>query len=292
MITVGFSIPEMVNVPSGAPEVYLWFAFLWADIHTFSNPQVLVPYLPDSRQLTQDTNGVIVTQQHTTFQIDLDDGGNGLAAAGVVIALFERHDTPEDAINKGYEALGPAIQGQVQLFLKANGPVAPTGKQIDDMVKAIADEVRSAVMSRLNDLEKIFLNHDKQVGYSYLLLLGPEQMQVGEGGGVPNIIDPSNHYSQCSFPGGGIGVGTKLGPDPCARQIEAVHKATATLLDLTGQIRNLEMQLQTAGHLERQKLRLQISNIRKNQLPVATAASVKTQRALQVCRLGSGVKLA
>ena len=48
--------------------------------------------------------------------------------AGVVIALFEKHDTPDDAMSAGYDAFGPALQQQIDTFLNTNAPMDSTGQ--------------------------------------------------------------------------------------------------------------------------------------------------------------------
>lgn len=298
MVTVSFSIPQMDNIPPGAPELYLWFAYFWGDLHTLSSPvniSVLTPPLADSRSINQysspdSARGIAVPSQVGTLQINLDDeipnldGGTlRVGMAGVVIALFEKHDTPDDAISAGYDAFGPALHQQIDAFLNANGLQSPTDQQIRDMVKGVADAVTSAVSSKLSIWDKLFGTQDKNVGRTIVLMAG-DTLQVGEGTGVPNIMpDPPSAYNQCSFPGGNMLV---LEPqvDPCAEQAAAVQAAITTLQSLINQLHNLQMQLQHADHLERQAIQLDINDIQKNQLPPAQAAVIKAQKELQFCR--------
>ena len=135
------------------------------------------------------------------------------------------------------------------------------------MVKGVADAVTSAVTAKLSIWDKLFGTQDKNVGYTSVLLAGQDQLQVGEGTGVPNITsDPPSAYSQCSFPGGNVFV-VQPTVDPCAEQAAAVQAALATLQSLTDQLHNLQMQLQHADRLERQALQMDINDILKNQLP-------------------------
>src|SRR5215472_11676578 len=102
----------MDNIPPDTQELYLWFAYFWGDLHTLSSPvnvSVFVPPLADSRSINQywspdSAGGIAVSGQVGTLRINLDDGGFGIAVAGVVIALFEKHDTPDDAMSAGYDA--------------------------------------------------------------------------------------------------------------------------------------------------------------------------------------------
>ena len=298
MVAVSFSIPRMDNIPSGAPELYLWFAYFWGDLHTLSNPvniSVFTAPLADSRSINQysspdSAQGIAVPGQVGTLQIILDDeipnfdGGTlRVGMAGVVIALFEKHDTPDDAISAGYDAFGPALHQQIDAFLNANGLQSPTDQQIRAMVKGVADAVTSAVSSKLSLWDKLFGTQDKNVGHTIVLMAG-DTLQVGEGTGVPNITpDSPSAYSQCSFPGANMLV-TEPPVDPCAEQAAAVEAAITTLQSLIDQLHNLQMQLQHADHLERQELQLDINDIQKSQLPPAQAAVVKAQKELQFCR--------
>lgn len=292
MVTVSFSIPQMDNISPRSPELYLWFAYVWGDLHTLSSPvniSVFTPPLADSRSINQYNSpdlagGVAVPGLVGTAQINLDDGAFGIGMAGVVIALFEKHDTPDDAIRAGYDAFGPALQKQIDIFLNANGLQRPTDQQVRDIVKGVADAVTSAVSSKLSILDKVFGTQDKNVGYTSALLAGQAQLQAGEGSGVPNITpEPPSAYSQCRFPGGNILV-IEPPVDLCAEQAAAVQVAIAALQSLIDQLHNLQMQLQHADHLERQALQLEINDIQKNQLPPAQAAVVRAQRELQFCR--------
>ncbi len=290
MVTVGFSIPQMDNIPANVPELYLWFAYLWTDIHTLSNNEfkVFVPPLSDPRSINQDSSpdsagGIAIPREVGTLQLNLDDGGAGIGAAGVVIALFEKHGTPDDAISAGYDAFGPALQQQLDAFLESNGFVPPTDQQINTIVNGVRDAVLNAASSNLSIWDKIFGTQDNFVGYSRALIAGPGNLQVGGGSGVPNIThDPPNRYGQCSFPGGNVLVAQTLS-DPCAKQAAAVQAAVATLKDLNGQLQSLQIQLETANHLQRQELQLEINGLKKK-LPAAQAALVNAQKQLQLCR--------
>ncbi|HZY96464.1 MAG TPA: hypothetical protein VFE35_05135 [Candidatus Cybelea sp.] len=294
MVTVSFSIPRMDNIPGGAPELYLWLAYFWGDVHTLSSPvniSVFLPPLADSRSTNQygsadPAGGIAVPSQVGTLQINLDDGLFGIGMAGVLIALFEKHDTPDDAINAGYDAFGPALQQQIDTFLNTNGfHRPPTDQQILGMVKGVADAVTSAVSSKLSIWDKIFGTQDKNVGYSTAFFAGQNQLQVGEGTGIPNITPhPPSAYSQCSFPGGNMLIVQPPPIDPCAEQAAAVQAAIATIQNLTDQLHNLQVQLEGADHLERQRLKLEIDGIQKKQLPSAQTLLVKAQKELQHCR--------
>ena len=291
MVTVDFSIPQMDNLPTAIPEVYLWFAYFWADMHAISNPPnvaVFVPPLHDSRSVNQDASpdsagGIAIPIEVGTLQVNLDDGGAGIGGAGVLIALFEKHGTPDDAISAGYDAFGPALQQQLNLFLKQNGFVAPNDQQINTIAKSVSDAVTSAVSSKLSLWDKLFGTQDSFQGYSTVLIAGPEQLKVGTGGGIPNIKnDPPNRYGQCNFPGGNILV-VNPPSDPCASQAAAVQAAITTVRDLNDLIQNLELQLETANHLQRQQLQMEIKATQK-QLSAAQAELAKAQKTLQLCR--------
>jgi hypothetical protein len=292
MVTVVFSIPEMDHVPSDAPEVYLWFAYFWADVTTISS--VVTPPMNGARSVISqfESTRIFIPSQVANFQHDLNDGGVGFMVAGVVIAMFEKHDTSDEAMEAGYEAFGPALQDQiqsflqkkVQIFLQTKMFVAPTEQEIQNLVNAVKDAVKNAVKSKVGiDLG----TQDSAVGYTYRFL-APDQLQVGEGGGIPNIIDttdnPSKPYSQCNFPGGNVLVVATAGPDPCAKEVDAVQKANQTVTNLKDQIQNLELQLETADHLQRKVLQQEISDIKQKQLPLATTILNEAKAALAVCK--------
>jgi hypothetical protein len=305
VVTVSFSVPQMDSIPPGAPELYLWFAYFWGDVHTLASPvtvSVFLPPLADSRSINQyssadSAGGIAVPSQVGTQQINLDEGLFGVGMAGVVIVLFEKHDTPDDAISAGYDAFGPALQQQIDTYLNTHGRHMPTDQQIHAMVKGVADAVTSAVSSKLSIWDKIFGTQDKKVGYITAVLAGQTQLQVGEGTGIPNITpDPASAYGQCSFPGGSIFVVQPPPEDPCAEQAAAVQAALATLQSLTDELHALQLQLEGANHLERARLKLEIDDIQKRQLPLAQVALTNVQKQLQLCRahrggqFGSGVR--
>jgi hypothetical protein len=173
----------------------------------------------------------------------------------------------------------------------------PTHQQIHAMVKGVADAVTSAVSSKLSIWDKIFGTQDKMAGYTTVVLAGQTQLQVGEGTGIPNITpDPPSAYGQCSFPGGSLFVVQPPPDDPCAEQATAVQAALAALASLTDELHTLQLQLEGANHLERARLKLEIDDIQKRQLPLAQMALTNVQKQLQLCRahregqFGSGVR--
>jgi hypothetical protein len=309
MITVKFSVPEVV-IPPISPRVYLWFAYLWADIHALSKtpPEfaVYVPALDDSRGIFNPQIPYADTMQYVpipefvgTFQTSLDDGGQRIAGIGVIVILFQENDTPDDAISAGYAAFGPAVLKQLNQYVAANGLVKPTSAQVQAISQGINIDVTNAVKSKLT-IWDVGTDQDAFVGYSHLVLAGPDDLKPAQWFPLPPINEPdinaganfataAEYFEKlCTgpidgptsvdsdfpypFPCASAVVEVPSGPDPCAGQAGAVQKAAAMIQDLNTQLQGLRQQQETANHLQRQILQAQIDNITKTQLPAAKAA--------------------
>jgi hypothetical protein len=325
MITIKFSVPEVV-VPPISPRVYLWFAYFWADIHALSNapPEfaVYVPALDDSRGIFNPQIPYADTMQYVpipefvgTFQTSLDDGGQGIAGIGVIAVLFQESDTPDDAISAGYAAFGPAVLNQLNQYVAAHGLVKPTADQVRAIANGINSDVTNAVQSKLSiwDFGK---GQDAFVGFSHLLLAGSDDLKPGQSFPLPPINEPDTSAGSnfataaeyfeklCTgpidgprsvdgdfpypFPCANAVVEVPSGPDPCAAQAGAVQKAAAVIQDLNTQLQGLRQQQETANHLQRQVLQVEIDKITKTQLPAAKAAYAKALKQLALCRATRG----
>jgi hypothetical protein len=294
MITVNFSIPEMDNIPSSSPELYLWLAYFWADIHSLNPPPTnphppmlsgiyTVPF-PYARSLNQHDSpagtGGISLEGFGNFQVQLDDGGFGLALAGVVIALLEKHDTPDVAIQQGQVAFGGALFDQINTFLANHGPVQPTDDQLHIIINGVKDAVFNAVKSHSPIWD--WISHDSHVGTAYVFLQGN---QVGVRVGIPNIAGDPAKYSQCSFPDGFVLAQDTSGSDPCADQAGSLKSQIAAAKALNDKLQALQLSLAVAlTEVQRQRLRDEITAI-SQQLAAAEIAVAEAQRALQACRL-------
>jgi hypothetical protein len=297
MITVVFSIPEMDNIPSRSPELYLWLAYFWADIHSLNpsptdpHPPMLsgiytVPF-PDPRALNQydasTPSGGISLEGYGDFQVQLDDGGFGLAFAGVAIVLLEKHDTPDAAIQLGQTTFGASLFDQINTFLKNHGPVSPTDAQVNVIIKGVTDAVTNAVQSHSPIWDWFF--PDSHVGTTTVFLQGT---QLGQRIGIPNMSGNPDKYSQCSFPGFVVADETPADV-ACADEAGSLKSAIAAAKALSDRLHALQERLavaRTPG--ERQGIRSEMTGIRK-QVDTAQVSAVQAQRLVQTCRLSHAV---
>lgn len=294
MVTVTFSIPEMVNIPKGSPTLYLWLEYFWADILSLKNspPQLggtyMVPF-PYPRSITQDNSSSSKIEQNLlgwgNFSTTLDDAGMGEAFAGVVILLLEKHDTNDTAIQMAQTAVDSAFFNQINAYLQNNfGELlsgnGPTSEQINAIITAVSNAAASAVQQYSPIWE--WINPDSHVGTSYLFF----QAENGTGGAIPNISGDKDHqqYSQCSFPLGSVLVATKSGVDPCASQVATLREQLTSMKNLTNQLHGLQRELARVHAQQEGQIRAKIAEVTTQRAQVLGGLGAALN-GLQACRL-------
>lgn len=290
MVTVTFSIPEMVNIPKGSPTLYLWLEYFWADILSLgkSPPQLggtyMVPF-PYPRSITQRNSSKIDLSGWGNFSTTLDDAGMGEAFAGVAILLLEKHDTNDTAIQMAQTAVDSAFFNQINAYLQDNfGELisgnGPTSEQINAIITAVSNAAEAAV-KRYSPIWE-WINPDSHVGTSYLFF----QAENGTGGAIPNISGDKDHqqYNQCSFPLGSVLVATKSGVDPCASQVATLREQLTSMKNLTNQLHALERELASVHAHQEGQIRAKIAEVTTQRAQVQGGLGAALN-GLQGCRL-------
>lgn len=156
---------------SGRSEPYLWFCFFWADATlNLSEPiSVFAPPLYDIRGMFPDGVGnnqdIPIPTILGTFSRNLHPP----AVLGVLIALLEEDETPDDAIVAGYDAFADAARRELNNFVLEHRLRAPTPDEAEMIKQAIKTSALAAVKSKLSFLSKLFDNQDDFLGFSYAI---------------------------------------------------------------------------------------------------------------------------
>ncbi len=300
MITVKFTIPELAGkFTLTTPKLYLWFAYFWGDIHTLATPQPVSVYVPPSSDtrdaypdFTFDLVAVPIPPGFGTFQVNLDDAGAGLDAAGVLVLILGQHDTPDDAISAGYSAFGTAVSQQLNSYVETNGLVAPTPDQVHALAQSIQNTVTSAIKNKLSDWDKFLTwisqeTQDEFIGYSYAFF-GPGQLTPPQQN-TPLNLPPIQNQIQYTFPYATLNVQTLAGPDPCQSLVVAVNQAMTNVTNLTNQLHQLQAEYAAANRTQKAVLKFSINEILNTTLPAAQRALTNAQRALYRCRFINGL---
>jgi hypothetical protein len=240
----------------------------------------------------------------------------GIAGIGVLVVLFEEFDTPDDAISAGYAVFGPAVLKQLNQFAKDNGLAAkPTSQQVAAIAAGVTNDVTAAVKSKLS-IWDLLQQQDASEGHTHVLLAGPGDLTPPQNVSLlplnepdiqsgPNFANAGEYFDKLctgpidgprsvagvfpfAFPCAKAVVEVPQGPDPCAGPAAAVNQAAKDIQELNDQLQSLRQQQETAGHLQRQSLQMEIDGITKKQLPAAKAAYAKALRQLTLCRATRG----
>jgi hypothetical protein len=296
MPTVKFTIPELAGTFTNlTPKLYAYF---WGDIHTLGTDvpvSVSVPPSVDTRDaypdFTQALVAVPIPAGFGSFQVNLDDGGVGIDAAGVLALVFGQHDTPDDAISAGYTAFGTAVSQQLNAYVQTNGAVAPTPAQIQAMAASIRADVSGAIKNKLSDWDKFLTwigqeTQDEFIGYSYAFF-GPGKLTPPQDSALD--LPPIVNQIQYSFPYATLEVQSGDAGDPCQTLVVAVNQAMTAVTDLMDQLHQLQAEYASATPAEKAALKIDMKEIQNTELPAAKESLAGAQAALQRCRALNGL---
>jgi len=299
MVTVQFTIPEVAgSFTNLTPKLYAWLAYFWGDIHTLGTAvpvSVFVPLSANTRDVypdfTQALVAVPIPAAFGAFKVSLDDAGSGIDAAGVLVLLFGQHDTPDDAISAGYAAFGTAVSQQLNAYVEANGAMAPTPAQIHAIAASIKESVTGAIKNKLSDWDKFLTwigqeTQDEFIGYSYAFF-GPGKLKPPKDSALdlPAIVD----QIQYTFPYAKLEVQNDVGLDPCQSLVVAVNQAMTAVTAVLNRLRQLQAEYASATQAQKAARKISIEEIQNTALPAAKKSLADAQRALQRCRVLSGL---
>jgi hypothetical protein len=286
MLQTTISIPEMLSQAGDDARVYPWFAFFWADVNSLATPQPVTVYVEPGFSRDNYPNAVqpglpVWIPPVGTHTVDLDDGGNGTAMAGVLVVLFRQHETPDDAIAAGYAAFPGAVSTQLNDFVAQNPFTQPTDDQVKAMADAIDAAVTSAVRSALSWYD-LLLPQDETIGNTHAVFFGgSDQADPITTLGRRDLQLPV--AGSFSFPAAAIDVEIPV-PDPCTAQEAALRDAMSGLQQVNADIASLKHVIATGTLAEKAEARQELAEIRSNELPAAKQAVAAAQAALARCR--------
>jgi hypothetical protein len=296
---------------NGHSEPYVWTVLLWLDDTTISSSQLLGSSAPSPSPGFRSVikAGIRAGEQapipraQRSFAHRFEDD-HGLRAIGIVVAMWEEDDTPEDSARAAYRVfvreLPRAVGEALVAFRIQNGRNPETDdewRQIRQEVEGkLRPQIRSAIESGLSRWEKIQaflgnLDFDDQLGFDNWFseidddppfqsgfTLRFEKSFTETVAGRP--VERVNHYEV----DGRFELREPPVPDPCQTQIDRVRQARSTLEGIEADIRSLQAELQTASPSEKADINLEIRRLRNEEIPGAAAALQAAQRALDTCR--------
>ena len=290
MLQTSISIPEMLSQAGDDARIYPWFAFFWADVNSLATPRPVNVYVEPGFSRDNYPNAVqpglpVWIPPVGTHTVQLDDGGNGTAMAGVLVVLFRQHETPDDAIAAGYTAFPDAVSNQLNDFVTQHPFTQPTDDQVAAMANAIYETVKSAIRSALSWYD-LLLPQDDSIGNTHAVFFG--------GSDQPDPITTLGRRDlnlplagDFSFPSATIDIEIPV-PDHCTEQEAALRDAMSGLQQVNADIASLQHLIATGTLAEKAEARQELAEIRSNELPAARQAVATAQAALASCRQAGG----
>jgi hypothetical protein len=257
MLHTTISIPEMLSQAGDDARIYPWFAFFWADVNSLATPQPLTVYVEPGFSRDNYPNAVqpglpVWIPPVGTHTVELDDGGNGTAMAGVLVVLFRQHETLDDATAAGYAAFPDAVSTQLNDFVARNPFTQPT----DDQVKAMADAIDAAVESAIKNALSwcdLLLPQDETIGNTHAVFFGgSDQADPITTFGRRDLQLPV--AGDFSFPAAAIDVEIPV-PDHCTEQEAALNNAMSGLQQVNADVASLKRVIVTGTLAEDKKPR-------------------------------------
>jgi hypothetical protein len=235
------------------------------------------------------------------------DGQTGQALI-LVVALLEADDTPEHAIQAGYQAYLDELKlriGQNILTLKSAVDThddALLQQTIDAIKKQVSDKVFAAIKDSLTFEEKAkvalgFLNNDDFIGSGFHFFgnLTPTGFTLDFQGdaGDPRVVfhfpgPPQITYFQAHFQVEGVLSVETITVDPCQWRIDGVHAAENKIKALHNMVASLQQQLSHATPQAKPGIIASIRQINEVQIPEAEKALDRAEAALRLCEIVGG----
>jgi len=235
------------------------------------------------------------------------DGQTGQALI-LIVALLEADDTPEHAIQAGYQAYLDELKLRVGLNLLTLKEAVDTHddallqQTIDTIKKQVSDKVFATIKDNLSTWEKAqvalgFLNNDDYVGagFNYFGSLTPTGFTLDFQGdaGDPRINifshPPQITHFQAHFQvDGALSVET-ITVDPCQWRIDGVHAAQEKITALQNMVLSLQQQLGHATPQQKPGIIAAIKQINEVQIPAAEQALHRAEMALRLCETTGGL---
>lgn len=283
---------------SGHSEPYVWTVLLWVDDATIGSGQIVGALAPGnvqgSRAVVKEGikagEGGPMPAAQRSFARRFEDGLT-VRQAGIVVAMFEEDETPEDAVRAAYDAFRRELPAAVAQFIRTHLRGPETDEEREEVAAQVRPKVRAAGEGALSNFEKLqvflgTLNLDDEVGFATFF----SEIQDDQQDAQPFTLsflskDEHNHYEI----DGRFELRMPPAPDRCQAEVDRVSQARAALAGLQATIRSLQDELREAPPAQKPFLIREIRRIRTEEVPAAAAALEAAQRALARCRTIQGV---
>jgi hypothetical protein len=275
------------NDTKGHSEPYLWPMVLRFDSTTIGTSMQVVPQgilPPHIRSIIK--NGmragdvVPITGPGGVFRTRFADGVENRGVI-LIVGLMEWDSTPLRALEPGYFSFvsETAIEVGRRLLQFPGATEAQENALVAEITGIVKPRVESAIRSRLNFWEKIFLNQDDFVGndhkafFNMTLQAGPFTLEFNSGHGH-YFIDGNFRIEDVPPP---------PPPDPCQAELDRIAAAQEEIEALVNAIQQLQAELQGASPSQKAAILAEIRRIVDEDMPAAIAGLEAARAAYEAC---------
>lgn len=277
---------------SGGSEPYIWPALIWVDNITLDTPEnvgIIAPSTANSRvRIASNMRGgqtADIPASVGVLRVRLEDGLD-LQQLILVVTLMEEDETPDKAVDAGYDAYVAALQREVGEQILLLGLASDEDREvlIDQITDEVARAVRLAAEGALTASQKarIFigtLNLDDTVDTAVTLIRTIEDRTLalsftrGSGGSLDQSYCIEGTLTVRPVP-----------VETCSEQVAAVQAAQRAVAAVDAAISTTQEELKTASPGLKPFLVAEIRRLKREELPGAQARLEAAQAALAACR--------
>jgi hypothetical protein len=275
-------------------EPYAWTVLFWLDDAVMMSPELVGEFVPpwwsSARAIIR--RGIEAGQQVQmpepqrafTHVFETDSETKSLT---IVVVLWEQDDTPDDAVDAGYQVFATELKQALIDFYFAHGQTPPDLDSEDDrqeIIDAVEPKVREAAWSKLSGWQRAkvvahLLKLDDEIGFdSFGWTETPNE--PGQRTFTLRFEDDGNNFEI----DGRLELSQIPDPGPCQDEAEAVRRARERVDGITAEIERILVRARLAkSQDERAALLAEMRRIQRDELRPATAALEAAQYALTRC---------
>ena len=283
-------------------EPYIWPVLIRVDDNTLATSQLVsltAPVLGNARVVIKDSMRAGETADIPSsvgiLRTRFDDGLT-MRRLILVVALWEEDETPQDAMEAGFQAFKSSLQDAIgdvdNLFPLSTANEEEREQIIKEIRASVTSRVESAIRNELSAWEKAkvlagVLNLDDPIDSNFLsfgengLDSAPITMAFEAKRRILGIDTLSQYEIQGQLQVRPVVV------DRCQAKVAAVNAAQAVVNDIEAEISALQAQLQGQGEeppLPKSFIIAEIKRLREEELKPAMEALKQARAALQACR--------
>lgn len=280
---------------SGHSEPYVWPVLLWVDDTTIGSGQIVgssaLGNVRGSRVVIKE--GIQAGEQAAIPSVQRSlarrfEDGLTVRNIGLVVAMFEEDETPQDAVRAAYSAFVRELRAAVAEFIRTHLRGPETDEERAQIAAEVRPKVRAAGEGALSNFEKLQvflgnLNLDDEIGFD-TFFQDVAEIEDDESDTSFTLSfatsDGDNHYEI----DGRLELRQPPPPDPCQDEVDRVSQARANVEGVQASIQALQEELRQAAPSQKAGFIAEIRRIRAQELPAAVAALEAAQQALALCR--------